>query len=55
MKKFKSELPIFFETALAELASALELLAACKGTDSPKQALGYFMHAKDEYNNARSF
>ena len=55
MKKFKSELPIFFETALAELASALEMLAACKGTDSPKQALGYFMHAKDEYNHARSF
>ena len=55
MKKIKSELPIFFETAHAELASALEMLAACKGTDSPKQAFGYFMHAKDEYNHARSF
>ena len=31
------------------------MLAACKGTDSPKQAFGYFMHAKDEYNHARSF
>ena len=55
MKKIQSELPIFYETALAELASALEMLAACKGTDSPKQAFGYFMHAKDEYNHARSF
>ena len=45
MKKIKSELPIFYETAHAELASALEMLAACKGTDSPKQAFGYFMHA----------
>ena len=55
MKKIKSELTIFFETAHAELASALEMIAACKGTDSPKQAFGYFMHAKDEYNHARSF
>ena len=55
MKKINSELPIFYETAHAELASALEMLAACKVTDSPKQAFGYFMHAKDEYNHARSF
>ena len=55
MKKSQSALPVFYETALAELASALEMLAACKLTASPKQALGYFMHAKDEYNHARSF
>ncbi len=55
MKKIHLELPIFYETALAELASALEMLAACKGTDSPKQAFGYFMHAKDEYNHAKYF
>ena len=55
MKKIHSELPVFYETAHAELASALEMLAACKGTDSPKQAFGYFMHAKDEYNHAGSF
>ena len=55
MKKTHSELPIFYETAHAELASALEMLAACKVTDSPNQAFGYFMHAKDEYNHARSF
>ncbi len=55
MKKFESEMPIFYETAHAELASALEMLAACKVTNSPKQSLGYFMHAKDEYNHARSF
>ncbi len=55
MKKIKLELPIFYETAHAELASALEMLAACKGTDSPNQAFGYFMHSKDEYNHAKSF
>ena len=55
MKKSKSELPVFYETAHAELASALEMVAACKVTDSPKQAFGYFMHAKDEYNHAGSF
>ena len=55
MKKSHSELPVFYETAHAELASALEMLAACKATESPKQAFGYFMHAKDEYNHARSF
>ena len=55
MKKTQSELPIFFETAHAELASALEMLAACKVAESPKQAFGYFMHAKDEYNHAKSF
>ena len=55
MKKSKSELPIFYETANAELASALEMLAACKLTESPRQAFGYFMHAKDEFNHAKSF
>ena len=55
MKKSQSELPVFYETAHAELSSALEMLAACKVTKSPKQAFGYFMHAKDEYNHARSF
>ena len=55
MKKIESEIPIFYETAHAELASALEMLAACKVTDSPKQSFSYFMHAKDEYNHARSF
>ena len=55
MKKSKSALPVFYETAHAELASALEMLAACKLTESPKQSFGYFMHAKDEYNHARSF
>ena len=55
MKKIHSELTIFYETAHAELASALEMLAACKETDTPKQALGYFMHAKDEYMHAKCF
>ena len=55
MKNIRSELPVFYETAHAELASALEMLAACKGADSPNHAFGYFMHAKDEYNHARSF
>ena len=55
MKKSQSELPVFYETAHAELASALEMLAASKLTESPKQAFGYFMHAKDEFNHAKSF
>ena len=55
MKKIQSELPVFYETAHAELASALEMLAACKKTNSPNQALGYFMHAKDEYMHAKCF
>ena len=55
MKKSQSELPVLYETAHAEFASALEMLAACKVTESPKQAFGYFMHARDEYNHARSF
>ena len=53
--KVQTQLPVFYETAHAELASALEMLAACKGTDTPKQAFGYFMHAKDEYNHAKCF
>ena len=55
MKKKRSHLPIFYETAHAELASALEMLAACKKTEKPNQAFGYFMHARDEYNHAKCF
>ena len=55
MKKISSQLPVFHETAHAELASALEMLAACKETEKPSQAFGYFMHAKDEYDHAKSF
>ena len=55
MNKTQIQLPVFYETAHAELASALEMLAACKNTDTPKQAFGYFMHAKDEYNHAKCF
>jgi len=55
MEKMSSQLPVFHETAHAELASALEMLAACKNTDNPKQAFGYFMHAKDEYSHAKCF
>ena len=55
MKKIKSDLPVFYETAHAELASALEMLAACKKTNNQKQSLCYFMHAKDEYRHAKCF
>ena len=55
MKSDQNDLPVFYETAYAEFASALEMLAACKDTKSPKQALGYYMHAKDEYNHAGFF
>tara|TARA_B100001248_G_C27020520_1_gene291803 strand:+ start:327 stop:503 length:177 start_codon:yes stop_codon:yes gene_type:complete len=51
----ESELPIFYETTHAEFASALEMLAACKETESPDQAFGYFMYAKDAYNHAGCF
>ena len=55
MKKIRSQLPVFNETAHAEQASALEMLAACKETNNSSQAFGYFMHAKDEYNHAKYF
>ena len=55
MKNIRSQLIIFHETAHAELASALEMLAACKATKKPNQAFGYFMHAKDEYSHAKCF
>ena len=55
MNKNRSHLPVFYETAHAEQASALEMLAACKETNNPSQAFGYFMHAKDEYNHAKYF
>ena len=55
MEKSDHQLIVFNETAHAELASALEMLAACKSANNPKQALGYFMHAKDEYSHAKCF
>ena len=55
MKKIESEIVVLYETAHAELGSALEMLAACKETKKPNLAYGYFMHAKDEYNHAKSF
>tara|TARA_Y100000739_G_C20442653_1_gene388581 strand:+ start:7 stop:750 length:744 start_codon:yes stop_codon:yes gene_type:complete len=54
-KSTQSQLPVFYETAHAEFASALEMIAACKGTNTSKQAFGYFMHAKDEYKHAKCF
>ena len=55
MNKLQKQLPVFYETAHAELASALEMLASCKETETPKQAFGYYMHAKDEYNHAQCY
>ena len=55
MNNTQSQLPVFYETAHAEFASALEMMAACKGTNTSKQAFGYFMHAKDEYKHAKCF
>lgn len=55
MKKVQKQLPVFYETAHAELASAVEMLAASKVTDKPNMVFGYFMHAKDEYNHAKCF
>ena len=55
MRKINSELTVFYETAHAELASALEMLMAFNVSASSKLAMVYSMHAKDEYNHAKSF
>ena len=43
------------ETAYAEYASALEMLAACKAAKSSNLAHGYLMHALDEYKHTNIF
>ena len=55
IKTDKSTIEAFYETALAELGSALEMMAACKISEKPSHAYGYFKHAKDEYNHADIF
>ena len=55
MEKSDYQLIFFHETGHPELTSALEMLAACKSANNPKQAFGYFMHAKDEYSHAKCF
>ncbi len=49
------QIKILYETAHAEYGSALEMLAACKKSDTPSLALGYFLHSKDEYNHTATF
>ena len=49
------DLPVFYETAHAEHASALDMLAACKQSKTPKLAYGYFLHARDEYIHTNHF
>lgn len=51
----EKSLPVFYETAYAEHASALDMLAACKKSHNPKFAYGYFLHAKDEYIHTKHF
>jgi len=46
---------VLSETACAEQGSALEMLSACKNSDNPSLAAGYFSHSKDEYNHASTF
>tara|TARA_E500000331_G_C16781411_1_gene508319 strand:+ start:154 stop:348 length:195 start_codon:yes stop_codon:yes gene_type:complete len=55
LKSIRSQLSVFYEAVHAELASVLEMIATCKGTNTSKQAFGYFMHAKDEYKHAKFF
>ena len=55
MKKINSEIAVFYETAHAELDSVLEMLVACKLPASSKRALGFSMHATDDYNHSKSF
>ena len=48
-------LNVMLETSLAEMGSALEMLAACKNSKKSTFAYGYFEHAKDEYNHTKIF
>ena len=48
-------LNVMLETSLAEMGSALEMLAACKNSQKSTFAHGYFEHAKDEYNHTKIF
>ena len=41
IKTDKSTIEAFYETALAELGSALEMMAACKISEKPSHAYGY--------------
>jgi len=59
-KKIEGKLDIHYlnvmlETSCAEFGSALEMLIACKLSDQPNFAYGYFEHAKDEYNHTKTF
>ncbi len=54
-QKIENELYVMIETASAEFGSALEMLSACKNTNKASFANGYFEHASDEYNHAKSF
>ena len=55
MKKETNTLNILYETAHAEFGSALEMLAACKKSENPSLAFGYYHHSKDEYNHTKTF
>ena len=54
-KKDSQYLNVMLETSCAEFGSALEMLIACKLSDQPSFAYGYFEHAKDEYNHTKTF
>ena len=51
----ESTLEVLSETAYAEQGSALEMLSACKNAHKSTHAYGYFEHARDEYNHAKTF
>mgnify|MGYP001337567049 CR=1 FL=1 len=55
MKKHSHFLDLLLETSYAEFGSALEMLIACKLSEKPSFAHGYFEHSKDEYNHTKSF
>tara|TARA_B100000401_G_C52674159_1_gene656497 strand:- start:71 stop:772 length:702 start_codon:yes stop_codon:yes gene_type:complete len=54
-KNIDKDINVFYETAHAEHASALDMLAACKQCETPKLAYGYFLHARDEYIHTKHF
>ena len=55
MKNYSNYLNVMLETAFAEFGSALEMLSACKNSNHENFCCGYFNHAKDEYEHAKTF
>ena len=55
MNEDSKRLNVMLETSCAEFGSALEMITASKLSERASFAYGYFEHAKDEYNHAKTF